>query len=334
MFARLQSLRTPLIAAALAAALPAVAVAQQATLKVVSFVPKTVGYSLTFQRLFVETVNGDAKAPIKIDYAGGPEVTPPAQLGNAVKSGVIDMQLGPPGLWLNLVPEGDAVFGGNLKPAEVRANGGMALLNQVFAKKLNATILAHAAGGFGFHIYLTKEPKLGADGNLDLKGLKIRVAPAWRDFVTGLGGASIVIPAPEVYTALERGTVDGTGWPINGLRDFGWNKFVKFRVDPQFMQTDVMLIVNNDKLNALNPAQKAYLIKAGLEYETSSFAAEDQVTKAEDAKLKADGMKVVELKGEGRKKYLAAAYEIPWKRLKERDAAHWDALRAKFYKAE
>ena len=321
-------------AAAIVVALPAAALAQQATLKVVSFVPKTVGYSLTFQKLFVDKVNGDATSPIKIDFAGGPEVTPPAQLGNAVKSGVIDMQLGPPGLWLNLVPEGDAVFGSNVMPAERRTNGGMDLLNSVFAKKLNSTILAHAAGGFGFHIYLAKEPKLTADGNLDLKGIKVRVAPAWRDFVTGLGGTSIVVPAPEVYTALERGTVDGTGWPINGLRDFGWNKFVKFRVDPQFMQTDVMLIVNNDKLNGLSAAQKAYLLKAGLEYEQSSFAAESAITKAEDEKLKADGMKVVELKGEGRKKYLAAAYDIPWKRLKERDATNYDALRAKFYKAE
>lgn len=337
MFARLQSHRTPMLVAALAAALsalPAVAGAQQATLKVVSFVPKTVGYSLTFQKLFVDKVNGDPKSPIKIDFAGGPEVTPPAQLGNAVKSGVIDMQLGPPGLWLNLVPEGDAVFGSNLAPADIRANGGMNLLNQIFAKKLNSTILAHAAGGFGFHIYFKNEPKLGADGNLDLKGIKVRVAPAWRDFVTGLGGTGIVIPVPEVYTALERGTVDATGWPINGLGDLGWSKFLKFRADPQFMQTDVMLIVNNGAFAKLSAPQKAYLIKAGLDYEKSSYDAEAAITKAEDAKLRAAGMKVIELKGEGRKKYLAAAFEIPWKRLKSRDATHYDALRAKFYKAE
>jgi TRAP-type C4-dicarboxylate transport system substrate-binding protein len=337
MIAKLQSFRTPALAAALAAALvalPGHSAAQQATLKVVSFVPKTVGYSLTFQRLFVDKVNGDPKSPIKIDFAGGPEVTPPAQLGNAVKSGVIDMQLGPPGLWLNLVPEGDAVFGGNLKPAEVRANGGMDLLNQIFAKKLNSTILAHAAGGFGFHIYFKNEPKLTPDGNLDLRGVKVRVAPAWRDFVTGLGGTGIVIPVPEVYTALERGTVDATGWPINGLSDLGWSKFLKFRADPQFMQTDVMLIVNNDAFNKLNAAQKDYLLKAGLDYEKSSYEAEAAVTKAEDAKLRAAGMTVIELKGEGRKKYLAAAFEIPWKRLKERDPTHYDALRAKFYRAE
>lgn len=321
------------LAAALAAA-PLFAHAQQATLKVVSFVPKQVGYSQTLQKLFVDKVNADPQSPIKIDFAGGPEVTPPAELGRAVKNGVIDMQLGPPGLWLNLVPEGDAIFGSNLTPAERRANGGMDLLNQIVGKKLNGTILGHAAGGFGFHLYLKEQPKLTADGNLDLKGLKIRVAPAWRDFVQLLGGAAIVVPAPEVYTALERGTVDGTGWPINGLRDFGWNKFVKYRVDPQFMQTDVLLVINNDKFNSLTGAQKAYLVKAGLDYEKESREAEVRITKEEDETLRAAGMQVVELKGEGRKKYLAAAYEIPWKRLKERDATHYDALRAKFYRAE
>ncbi len=322
------------LAAAIAAALPAIAAAQQTTLKVVSFVPKSASYSVSFQRMFADKVNADPKSPIKIDFAGGPEVTPPAQLGNAVKSGVIDMQIGPPGLWLNLVPEGDAVFGSNLTPAEVRANGGMALLDEIFVKKLNARALAHASGGFGFHIFLIKEPKLTADGNLDLRGLKIRSAPAWRDFVSGLGGSAIVIPAPDVYTALERGTVEGTGWVISNLRDLGWNKFTKFRVDPQFMQTDLMLVINNDKFKSLTPAAQAYLIKAGIDYETVSFEEEAKITKAEDEKLKAEGMKVVELKGEGRKKYLAAAFEIPWKRLKERDPTHYDALRAKFYKPE
>ncbi|MGH7005714.1 MAG: TRAP transporter substrate-binding protein DctP, partial [Alphaproteobacteria bacterium] len=226
------------------------------------------------------------------------------------------------------------VFGSNLTPPETRANGGMDLLDGIFVKKLNARLLAHASGGFGFHIFLVKEPKLTGDGNLDLRGLKIRSAPAWRDFVTGLGGAAIVIPAPDVYTALERGTVEGTGWVISNLRDLGWQKFVRFKVDPQFMQTDLMLVVNNDKFKSLTPAQQAYLVKAGLEYERVSFEEEARITKAEDEKLKAEGMKAIELKGEGRKKYLAAAFEIPWKRLKERDATNYDALRAKFYKAE
>ena len=61
----------------------------------------------------------------------------------------------------------------------------------------------------------------------------MRVAPAWRDFVTGLGGTGIVIPAPEVYTALERGTVDGIGWTSIGIMDFSWDKHLKARIDPE-----------------------------------------------------------------------------------------------------
>lgn len=327
------ALKTLVLACGLGLASSA-ALAEQATLKVVSFVPKSVGYSQIFQKLFVDKVNGDAASPIKIDFAGGPEVVPSAELGRAVKAGVIDMQVGPPGLWLNLVPEGDAIFGSNLTPAVRRANGGLELLNEVFAKKLNATILTHVAGGFGFHLYLKDKPKLTADGNLDLRGVKVRVAPAWRDFVQFLGGAAIVMPSTEVYTALERGTVDATGWPINGMRDFGWNKFLKYRIDPQFMQTDVLLVINNDKLKTLTAPQRDYLMKAALEFEKTSVDEELKITKDQDAKMRADGMEIVELKGEGRKKYLNAAYEIPWKRLKERDPTHHDALKAKFYKAE
>src|SRR5690606_14025146 len=101
-----------------------------------------------------------------------------------------------------------------------------------------------------------------------------------------------------------------------------------------FMQTDVMLVINNDKLKSLTAAQRDYLIKAGIDFEQASYEAEAKRTQEEDAKLRAGGMEVIELKGEGRKKYLAAAYEIPWKRLKSRDATHYEALRAKFYKAE
>ncbi len=38
----------------------------------------------------------------------------------------------------------------------------------------------------------------------------------------------------EVYTALERGVVDGYGWPITGIFDLGWHEKTKYRVDPGF----------------------------------------------------------------------------------------------------
>ena len=78
-------------------------------------------------------------------------------------------------------------------------------------------------------VYLTKPI-----AKPDLTGLKIRITPVYRDFFTALG-ATVVQTAPgEVYTALERGVVDGYGWPTAGIFDLGWHEKTKFRVDPGF----------------------------------------------------------------------------------------------------
>ena len=49
-----------------------------------------------------------------------------------------------------------------------------------------------------------------------------------------LGANVVTTPPGEVYTALERGVVDGYGWPILGIFDLGWQEKTKYRVDPGF----------------------------------------------------------------------------------------------------
>ena len=60
--------------------------------------------------------------------------------------------------------------------------------------------------------------------------------------------AQVMTTAPgEVYTALERGVIDGYGWPIHALFDLNWQEKTKFRVDPGFYNAEVSLIMNLDK---------------------------------------------------------------------------------------
>ena len=54
----------------------------------------------------------------------------------------------------------------------------------------------------------------------------------------------------EVYTALERGVIDGYGWPIHALFDLNWQEKTKYRVDPGFYNAEVSLIMNLDKYKA------------------------------------------------------------------------------------
>ena len=63
-----------------------------------------------------------------------------------------------------------------------------------------------------------------------------------------MGATVVQTPPGEVYTALERGVVDGYGWPITGIFDLGWHEKTKYRVDPGFYSAEVSVLVNKDCL--------------------------------------------------------------------------------------
>jgi TRAP-type C4-dicarboxylate transport system substrate-binding protein len=187
-------------------------------------------------------------------------------------------------------------------------------------------------GGIKFHVYLRDKPKMKADGSVDLNGLKLRGAPIYREFFTDyLGVTYVQIQVPEVYTALERGTVDGLGWTSIGLMDLSWDKQLKYRIDPGFFQTDLGVLVNLAAWNQLTQPAKDLLTKVAIEHEKSSYEALEAKRVEEEAELKKRGMEFVALPEAEAKKFLQAAYDVPWQRLKKRDATHYDALRAKFF---
>jgi TRAP-type transport system periplasmic protein len=123
--------------------------------------------------------------------------------------------------------------------------------------KMNAYFLARTGDHVPFHLYLTTPID-----KPDLSGLTIRTTPVYRAFFDRLG-ANLVQTAPgEVYTALERGSIDGYGWPVQGILDLGWDEQTKYRVDPGFYQVDVNILVNLDVWNSLNDEQKGLLEEA------------------------------------------------------------------------
>ena len=77
--------------AGLAAVLAATtASAQEVTLRAVSAFAEKTTYSRGFE-LFIERVNWNGKGVLQINYIGGPKAMPSFEVGNALKSGVIDV---------------------------------------------------------------------------------------------------------------------------------------------------------------------------------------------------------------------------------------------------
>ncbi len=64
--------------------------------------------------------------------------------------------------------------------------------------------------------------------------------------INARGGTAITSPPSEVYTMMERGTVDGYGWPTAGIFDWSLEKVTKYRIEPSFYSTGLYTLVNLD----------------------------------------------------------------------------------------
>jgi len=251
-------------AACAAAAIPAIAAAQEVSLRLVSAFPESVFYVKRTTDWIAE-VNKDGKGILQINFIGGPKAIPTFEVGNAVKTGVVDMAMTTGAYYTNVMPEADALKLAEVSAAEQRKNGAFDLINKIWQEKGNMVYLARVVDFTPFHLYVNKKID-----KPDLTGLKIRITPVYRDFFQALN-AQVMNTAPgEVYTALERGVIDGYGWPIHLLFDLNWQEKTKYRVDPGFYNAEVSVIMNLDKWKALTPAQRDYLSRKAQAYEAQN----------------------------------------------------------------
>ena len=91
----------------------------------------------------------------------------------------------------------------------------------------------------------------------DLAGLKIRAAtPMLTTMVKALGATPVSIPAPDTYTALERGTVDGTIFPWEAISSFKLAEVLRHHVVVGLYVAPLFTFMNQKKYDSLPPDLK------------------------------------------------------------------------------
>jgi TRAP-type C4-dicarboxylate transport system substrate-binding protein len=279
--------------------------AQEVVLRAVTAFAEGSMFSRNFER-FIEKVNADGRGVVRINYIGGPRAMPPFEVGNAVRSKVVDIANVTGAFYTNLMPEADAFKLINKPMTEQRGNGTWEFINSLHNQKLNAQYLARQFHNVPFHIYLNKRPD-----KLDFSGLKIRVTPVYKDLVEALGGAAITTAPGEVYTALERGVVDGYGWPVAGIFDLGWEKVTKYRLEPAFYSVEVNVLVNLDSWKALTEAQRKVLTEAALWLEGLDSENVAVIAAERDKQAKA-GIQPIDFGPAAGKAFLDKAKDVAW----------------------
>ncbi|MCH2167951.1 MAG: TRAP transporter substrate-binding protein DctP [Oceanicola sp.] len=322
------------------AALVAGAAKATETITAVHAFPETLIYTKSFLS-FVDKVNAAGDGVVQIEVRGGPEAIGMFQQPDAVRDGIIDMVYTPGSFYGGALPEKDALVASNLTAVETRENGGTALIDQIHQEKMGLKYLGWFDSGVCYNLWTRNEPTFDADGNLEVEGLKLRGNAVYNAFFTNYLGAQVIdMPSGEVYSALQRGVVDATGWTQIGLLDLKWNEFLNYRIEPCFFSTDLGVIVNNDRWNELSPEAQKILQDVAIQHEIDSVNALREKRDADFAALEEQGMTAVSLEGEAKANYLLAAREKTWERMKEQMAEHpmgtanYDTLLDLFYDPE
>lgn len=301
-----------IFAGAAAFAMTAPALAAPVTLKVTTCLQRNHDFSQAFLKTFLEPINAK-NTDLKLQYLGGPEVTPFTEQASSLKRGLVDMILCPAAYYGGMFGEARLPGAQTASIAEIRKNGAWDMMEEAWNKNLNAHILSWVfADAQIFYTYFVAKPKESTKTGLDLTGMKIRSTGLYNPFLIAMGATTIVMAPGDVYAGLQRGVVDGLAWPWGSIGQYGWQRFLKYRVTPSYFNASQPLIVNFDKWKSLSKEQQGLLNQQVKVLETDGPAMVIKGGKADDAKLKEAGVQDIELTGAVRAAYLKTIYDAKW----------------------
>lgn len=192
-------------------------------------------------------VMSNGRMDIKV-FAGG-ELVPALQVFDAVSQGSIELGHGSAYYWAGKVPEAQffssVPFGMTAKGmnAWLYHGGGLELWREIYAP---FNVIPFPMGNTGIQMGGWFNKKI--ESLDDLKGLRMRIPGLGGKVLKRAGGNPVLMSGGEIYTALERGTIDATEWvaPFHDMR-LGLNRAAKYYYYPGWHEpgTEFELIINS-----------------------------------------------------------------------------------------
>lgn len=130
----------------------------------------------------------------------------------------------------------------------------------------------------------------------DLKGLKIRTAGIQSLICEATGGTSVNLPAPEIFTAMQRKVVDGTYLPFVSFKPYQIEKIAKYSTSNVNMGTfAVTYCINESVWQSLPKDIQQAMIQAGKATMENLCRYQDENTQKLIQEFKAMGINIYEV---------------------------------------
>jgi TRAP-type C4-dicarboxylate transport system substrate-binding protein len=233
-----------------------------------------------------EASKGNLKVRIK-----GPESIPAFEQLQPTRAGAVQLLLTHGAYHYGTIGIGVALDAIDGPPSKRHDSGVWDMVDKDYQKIGLKLIAMPGSNKRGYHIML-REP-LTANG--DLQGRKIRATPTYFPLLKLLGASTVTLPPGEIYTALEKGVIDGTTWPSTSMINTRYYEVAKFMIRPTFGNSTVVILMNLAAFNKLDDGMKKVLLDQGRKMEELYYTEFDRISLKEEEELKARGVKVTEL---------------------------------------
>jgi len=261
---------------------------------------------------WIKKVNEQAKGQLKIDYLGGPEVIPAFEQTEALRKGIMHVNLQIAGYYTSLLPEALCLYLSRITPWEERKSGYHDYVNELHAK-INVHHLARTAYPLGYYLY----GNVRAEKPEDLAGKKFRAAAYAIEFMKALGIAPVSLKFGEIYTALDRGMVDGFSWAWSGVVDRGWSAVCKYVIGPSFFDSGGTshILMNLDSWKQLPDHLQKLLTNLAAEHERKWTPFYEKYHDQQLTAMMNAGMQHLKFSSADSKRYIDLAYDVTWKSI-------------------
>jgi TRAP-type transport system periplasmic protein len=286
---------------------PAVEEPEQVTLRALTFLPLDNPNVGPVFPIWAELVEEATNGRVRIENAGGPESVPTEEQLAAVRRGVADVTFNVSSFTAHEVPAAHLMILSPFTPAEERENGFFDFIDRVH-QEAGVRYLGRFLSVNPFYIW-TNDPIERLD---DLRGMRLRSAPAFHHVVQGVQAEAVNLVPGEIFTALERGVIEGFVWPLIGPRETGWIDVTRNVVNAPFYNQNGAILINPDAWEQLGPELQEQVLEATARFEERMVETYLEIVNGEREQAEQAGVGFVELPDEDRDQFHRIWYEASW----------------------
>ncbi len=297
-------------------------------LRYIAFINRNTVWGKPYDFLAAE-VDRLSGGELEIEYAGGSDVIGGFDAPEAIANGVFDMSHSANSYFAGAMPASISLASGNASIDQLRDSGALDAYAKILKEQRGVMFLGVPLSGVGYVFQVRGNP-----GELSyFKGKKIRSIPLYDPILQALGATPVTTSPAEAYTAMERGVVDGLGWPDIGLLDFKFYEQAKFIMMPTFYQLRTATLINPNSFSGLPEPLQNVLVEASRSADAIGAKWAKEKRDAEHAEMAEAGVEFVSLSDAEAKQFVDLTEEKLWAKIMEIAPEDGASLKPLFSKA-